>query len=252
MKLAASLVVRNERARYLEPCIASLLAFCDLVVVLDDASDDGTREWLVDHPDERLHVALASEPGFFVHEGRTRQRLLDETLKHAPTHILAIDADELVTDGGALVEQVARDPDVPVWTLPLEEVWKAEPSGLHVREDGGWGQGLAFVWRVPDDLDPMWRIMQKKLACRRVPPAVFRQRPRMLDDVSLLHFGWADEGARRARHARYTEHDGGRFHTRQHLASILWPDDRCKLRTRPWPEGRAFEMVAERLATVAA
>lgn len=241
MRLAASLVVRNELGRYLEPCVDHLLRFCDLVVVLDDASDDGTREWLVDHPDERVHVELAQEPGFFVHEGATRQRLLEATLGLGPTHVLAIDADELVTDGPALAEQLARDPDVPAWTLPLREVWRADADRLWLREDGAWGRGVAYVWHVPPELDPMWRIMNAKLACRRVPPAVFRQRGRPLEDVEILHFGWTDEAARLARHGRYVEHDGGRFHARRHLDSILWPDDRVTVRGVPWPDGPVFD-----------
>jgi glycosyltransferase involved in cell wall biosynthesis len=46
VKLIASLIVRNELKRYLEPCVAHLLEFCDEIRVLDDRSDDGTREWL--------------------------------------------------------------------------------------------------------------------------------------------------------------------------------------------------------------
>ena len=244
MRLTASLVVRNELGRYLAPCVESLLGFCDDVVVLDDASDDGTREWLVEHPDERVHVVLAPEPGFFVHEGRTRQALLDATLRLGVSHVLPVDADELVSDGVALRAQVGREPDVEVWTVALEEVWCAEPDRLLVREDGGWGQGVGFVWRVPERLDGTWRIMDRRLACRRVPPAVFRQRGRRVEGVEILHFGWADEAAREARAARYVEHDGGRFHTRRHLASILWPDDRVELRARPWPVGAAALAVA--------
>ncbi len=247
MKLVASLAVRNEISRYLERCVTSLLGFCDEVVVLDDASDDGTSEWLADVEDERVHVDRLLRPGFFEHEGRLRQYLLDLTLARKPTHVLPIDADELVSDGATLLSQVEAEPDVPVWTLPLEEVWRAGPDRMFVREDGGWGRGVGFVWRVPEALDATWRIMNRKLSCRRVPPAVFNQRGRRLDGVEILHFGWADESNRVARTERYVQHDGGRFHARAHLASILWPDDRVTLRERPWPQGTVFDGLRKKL-----
>ena len=71
MNLVASMVVRDERSRYLEPCVQALLAFCDALVVLDDGSTDGTPEWLGEQ--ERTKV-IREASGFFANEGRTRQR----------------------------------------------------------------------------------------------------------------------------------------------------------------------------------
>lgn len=238
MNLVASLVVRNELGRFLVPCIEHLRAFCDTVVVLDDASADGTNVWLINHPDERIIVWNSSPSSFFEHEGRTRQRLLDYTLAQNPTHVLSIDADEFISDGPALRALLERQPDVPVWALNMEEIWNADQNHLSVREDGGWRtHPLSVLWKAPP-AGTSWRMLDKKLACRRVPREVLAQKARD-SGVEVLHFGWSDASDRQRRYDRYARHDGGRFHASRHLDSILWKDARVKLRTRPWPPALA-------------
>ncbi len=46
MKLVAAIPARNELGRYLEPCVAHLLEFCDAVRIGDDGSSDGWQEAL--------------------------------------------------------------------------------------------------------------------------------------------------------------------------------------------------------------
>jgi len=65
----------------------------------------------------------------------------------------------------------------------------------------------------------------------------------------ILHLGWANQAARAARHQRYVEADGGRFHRSSHLDSILWPDNMVTLRGRPWP---AFDKEIREAITTAA
>ena len=50
VKLAASLILRNERARYLDACLSSLLEFCDDICVVDDGSTDGWHESWISEP----------------------------------------------------------------------------------------------------------------------------------------------------------------------------------------------------------
>lgn len=247
MRLAASLVVRNEVGRFLEPCIAHLREFCDVTVVLDDMSDDSTFEWLMDRADDRLVVRTTKEPAFFAHEGRIRQHLLDLTLTEKPTHVLSLDADELIDDGAHIRSLLILEPDQQAWSLAIEEIWNSRPEGLAVREDSGWRtHPLTVIWRVPDLLNGSWRIADRKLASRRVPVAVQRLGARPTGS-SLLHFGWTDKATRQARYERYATHDGGRYHTSRHLQSILWPDSRCTLRERPWPEASWTHRVQAKL-----
>ncbi len=238
MNLVASLIVRNELGRYLEPCVQSLLEFCDEVRVWDDCSDDGTYEWLLCQ--DRVAVGLEPAPSFFQHEGRARNRALRWAMDGKPTHILAVDADEFVTDGAAIRLACGNDQGPGVWSLDLEEVWKADERSLRIREDGSWNlqeRGIPILWRVPLGRiahSHRWQVLDMQLACGRAPTAVSTSR-RIPSGSGLLHFGWACEADRAARYQRYVDHDGGRFHRDKHIKSIMFPDRDVKLRKRPWP-----------------
>jgi glycosyltransferase involved in cell wall biosynthesis len=244
VKLIASLIVRNELGRYLEPCIGSLLEFCDQIVVFDDSSDDGTFEWLSTLAGDRLQVICeltaletrGEEPAFHKH-ARSRNRLLHFTLAHEPTHILAVDADEFIDDGAALRKACAQ-PGSDAWRLCLEEVWDAEPGRLLVRQDGGWNEhDVPILWR-PDRLRGNRQIVDRGHATGRAPAGVGAHRCGYAC-VSLLHFGWANKAERAERYQRYAVGDGGRFHAKRHIESIMWPDERVQLSEREWPEALA-------------
>lgn len=252
MKLVASLIVgENERERYLVPCVEHLLAFCDEVVLLFD----GTGEWAGDligawADDGSRVIGVTRGYGedavkFFAHEGRARQRLVDATLARSPSHVLSVDCDEFVSAGQELRARLAADPDVPVWSLQMEEVWNANET-LHVREDGGWrSHPVPFLWKAPR-AGERWTMRDKKLACGRVPTQVMQQGRAKPTGASILHFGWANPAERAKRIDRYKQHDGGKFHASSHLRSLEWPESRMRLRERPWPAGVVFDSLRER------
>jgi glycosyltransferase involved in cell wall biosynthesis len=239
MKLVASLIVKNELGRYLPECIGHLREFCDLLVVTDDGSTDRTGEWLDDNTDERMIVQhLDPADGFFAgHEGRKRQALLDLTLNELPEWVLSIDADEFVSDG-TLVRAYCEGPR-QVGSLEMEEVWKANTSGLQVRMDGGWRpHPVPCLWnaRLSGYRGRRLQIANRALACGREPEVVRRLFPRSRPTgASILHFGWANQSDRRPRYERYVTADGGRFHRNTHLESIMWPDSDIDLEPSPWP-----------------
>lgn len=235
VRLVASMMVgAGELDRYLKITVPALLEFCDELVI----RCEGEAEH--DYLDALPGVAMFwSEPSFFDHEGRARQELLEHTLIFEPTHVLSIDADEMVADGRAL--RRACESECPVLTLVMQEIWKADRDRLSIREDGGWRQHpVPVVYRVPGRLDHTWRIPDRQLACGREPIAVQGfHRTRGCSEWSgteILHFGWTNVAERQARHQRYVTADGGRFHARAHLDSIVWPDSRVRLLNRGWPE----------------
>jgi len=236
MRLVASVVVRNEMSRYLALTIPHMFTYCDEVCVLDDASTDGSADWLEANGCKVLRQAAST---FYVHEGRTRDALLNWTLAHEPTHVIAIDADEFITDGKKL-RTALETSDCPTFQVDISEVWKCDTNQLWTREDGGWRtHPVTFVWRVPETRTVEWWIRDAALACGRTPQMV--EEYERLDctdetEVGLLHFGWANADEREQRYQRYVEHDGGRFHSRTHLDSIMWPDQICGLRETPWPK----------------
>lgn len=254
MKLIASLIVRNEFDRYLQPCVRSLLEFCDEVRILDDFSTDDSYAWLLEQED----VMVLSNPNsaFFVHEGDARNALLHWTLQGSPTHVLAIDADEFIANGNALRAAIDHDDLQHVWTVKMQEIWKADENALYVRSDGGWRSHEApILWKVPSApmLErPEWRISDKALSCGREPQAVRDQwRNAQITGTEILHFGWTNQAEREARYQRYMEHDGGKFHSSRHLRSIMFPDRRVRMNQRDWPIG-LMSYKAELLAKVAA
>ena len=233
-KLVASLIVRNEFDRYLELAVGHLQTFCSEIRVLDDGSDDGSYEWLADQ--ERVFVKRNEGPAFFEHEGRARQALLEWTIEGQPEYVLSIDADEFVGDPGQVQQMVGRG--LPGGSLLMEEVWGASETEIRVRTDGLWKPHHApILWRAPRALrGGLWEIKDSKLACGREPLEVRRMRVRPTG-TSVFHFGWARRAERERRAARYAEHDGGRFHLDRHLQSILWPDEKVTVLSRPWPPG---------------
>ncbi len=236
--------------RYLTDVVQHLRSFVDEIVVLDDASDDGTSEWLEDHRDDQLIVERNAQPSFFVHEGRCRQRLIDIVLARPTDFVLSCDLDEFVSDGAALRARLEAEPDVGAWSLDITEVWKADDQ-LWTREDGGWRtHPLTCLWKAPPP-GQKFTMLDRKLACRRVPQQVLAQKAKPTG-VSLLHFGWANPSERQQRYDRYTKHDGGKFHASSHLRSIMWPEERMRFDRRPWPEGQVFDGLRERLAPVTA
>lgn len=246
MKLVASMVVRNEADRYLGPCLAHLLEFCDEIAILDDGSTDEWNQQMVwwegvrEHED-RVKVLWQPESTFYVNEGVTRQRLLDHTMTLNPTHVLAIDADEFVVDGREVRERIS---DAGLGSLVMKEVWGAHPvTGLQIRQDGGWREHpVPVIFDVPEDhwtnrqIRRHWKIPERKLACGRIPvhSALRGNRGGNPTIGEILHFGWACEADRDARYQRYVEHDGGEHHAGSHLESIMWADDRVTLTTRDW------------------
>jgi len=235
MKLVASMNTHNELHRYLPITIGRLQSFCDEIVVQDDWSDDGTFEWL----QERAGVTVERNAGYTwrQNEGHLHQQLLDLTMKSEPTHILSVDADELVLYGSALREMLEEDGGRHhAFTLEMNEVWQIAP--WKIRVDGGWRpHPVAILYRPHSDMSkPEWQIWGRKMAGGRVPRAVrAQQRAGMCRTlpVSILHLGWANPSEREARFKRYAELDGGKYHNKAHLDSILWSDDKVKLEDFP-------------------
>lgn len=226
------MVADGELKRYLKPCIRNLQSYCDEIIVHDESQDTA---WL---KAQKQVIHHSVEQSFYVHEGNARQALFDSTLAAIPTHVLCIDADEIVSDGPALRALLENNPRQPAWGLCMEEVWQATPEQLRIRMDGGWGSHhISCLFSLADmsRRQGAWRFPDRALACGRVPAAVNRMSS-FPSDISIYHFGWANEAERKKRHARYEEHDKGNFHAKAHLDSIMWPDTMVSLCETSWPE----------------
>lgn len=240
MKLIASLVVKNELGRYLESCIAHLLEFCDEVRILDNGSTDlweielqgafgesGKRVKVLHDRDAAVHGAV------FVNHAAARQRLMEFTLEGDPTHILAIDADEFIADGPTL-RKACEQERVGAFGVCMQEIWNTSEDGLQIRQDGGWVEHDVFMLWAPALVKGPLQIIDKGPATGRTPEAASRAR-RGYSCSAVLHFGWTNRSERQERYHRYVVADGGRFHAKTHLESILLPDEQITLVDREWP-----------------
>lgn len=232
MRLVASMIVKNEMGRYLPLAVDHLLTYVDEIRVLDDASSDGTFEWL--EAKDGVEVMRNPGPSFFEHEGKARQYLYKWTLQGLPDYVLAIDADEFVTDPMYL--RASMEQGAPVYTLSLVEAWAVSDRGIDIRVDGLWGpRRIPILYQITRK-SRNWQIAQRQLACGREPQQVIQLARRATASGStVIHFGWANENEREARAQRYYEHDQGKFHQDRHLQSILWNDRRVRLKRLPWP-----------------
>lgn len=234
MRLVASMPVRDELDRYLREAIAHLLTWCDEVRVLDDGSTDGSFEWLCEQ--DRVEVKRNVGPAWSENEGHFRQALFEWTLEAAPTHVMAIDADEFVPRGQGL-RAVLEGRSERTFSLRMCEIWRTGGEWA-LRTDGGWRpHPVGILYAVPDrPHGSRWRLPAKRLACGRVPQVIAddanRRRARVLD-ADILHLGWSREAERRSRYERYVRLDGGRYHARAHLDSIMLPDRAIGLESYP-------------------
>ena len=243
VKIAASLILRDELSRYLEPCLLSLLEFCDEVRVLDDGSTDGWYETLKPgwgDATSRVHVLDHSghgdQPAFHSH-AQARNRLVAWSMEGGADYVLAVDADEFVTDGAAL--RRACEFGSPAVSLTMREVWEACDDCLCIREDGGWrSHDIAICWRPDAVAGRSLAIRDLGHATGRVPEAV-NTLAAMPSGVSVLHFGWANRQERAVRYERYAVGDGGQFHALAHIQSIMWPDEKVECDAMDWPAGLA-------------
>lgn len=251
LNLCASVIVRDELDRFLGPCLKSLLEFCDTVCILDDSSTDGWEETL--RPGwgaagSRVLVRLHSVPdrndhsSFHLHAA-ARTSLMRFTLESDIDYVVAIDADELVSDGAAVRKACERGPEA-VSTV-ITEVWEACDELLCTREDGGWRQHpIANVWSAGRFRDQALKLTDRGTATGRVPDVVHRARA-VPSGAHTLHFGWSCRADRAERFARYGGPNEG--HASAHVKSIMWPDSLVTLKPLPWPSwpdgvrGQVFE-----------
>lgn len=216
MKIIGHMVVGpGEADRYLLQVTDRMYLWADEIhVALDADAGDAEIDLVKSVADAWQQLPLR----WVEHEGRFRQAAWESMVEALrPTDedfILVIDADEVVHDYD-MVRAAAKSYPGGRVGFTFYEMW----SPTHYRIDRLWKPYPAWV------MFPFrhgGRFVDRRLACGREPTyARLASKGPIVSEI--LHYGYAREEDRIAKHQRYLDLDGGLFHNPEHLRSILYP-----------------------------
>lgn len=221
--LIANMVGRNEADRYLEDVLLHLREIVDLIVFTDDASTDYTP-----HIAYSLgaKVQRTETPIFPVNEGALRDLSWQHLSMYAKPGdwILAIDCDEKFYGSESLPKYLDQK-QYDVLGVTFYHMW----NPTHFRTDKAWTPNVSSrLFRFL----PGGEFAKRKMACGSEPTYVqelIRQRrANWSTPFRMQHLGYIRDEDKIAKHARYMELDGGSFHARKHIESILDPQPTLK------------------------
>lgn len=202
----------GEADRYLGPVLDRARMWADyLHVTLDARASEEELAVVTFRADGWEQLSISWED----HEGRFRQeawRMLELAGPTSEDFIVCLDADEVIVDHD-IVKPAARE--FPGHRIPFRfhEMW----SKTEYRIDGHWKPyqaSIMFPYR------PKGYINDKALASGR-EPTYTRLLPEAKVVGDILHYGYARAEDRQYKYDRYMRLDGGRFHARSHLESII-------------------------------
>ncbi len=215
MYITGAMLVRNEADRYLRASLESI-AWCDRIVILDDASTDSTPEICRSYADVYVRVP---EPLFTKNELLLRKRLWSLATQKGGW-VLIVDADELLEPkcARAIRPLLQGSPLVKWVSFRLFDMW----SLTHYREDNYWNAHTKH-WPMMFLYDPsktyVWR--EQPVHCGRYPLNAI-EGVGFTTNLRIKHMGWARPEDRRAKYERYKAHDPEwRYGRREQYESIL-------------------------------
>lgn len=228
VRLTAMMPVRNEAGRYLEEVLQDLSAYVDDIVVLDDASTDGTPDICRSFPKVTLH--RNPEPVFPVDESALRKALWRHTVAAGPGWVLALDADEIFEERmrQEVTHLVGQD-EYDAVEFRLFDFWGGR---THCRVDGGWdpwAKRVRLLFRHRPEQTYSWP--RHHLHCGRIPVEVRGSVPVFQSDLRVMHFGWVRPEDIRRKYEHYRQ-----LHSSPHLESVFDPPE--KIRLEPWIPGK--------------
>ncbi|MGQ8873359.1 glycosyltransferase [Paenibacillus sp. TSA_86.1] len=229
-KLTAMLQVRNEQGRYLEEVLQSLSEFVDEIVIVDDASTDGTPDICRAFPKvARLEVL---EKPLFAEEWRLRNTLWQAAVSTGPDWLLSVDADELYSTEAKQAMRKLINQDYADWfAFRFYDMWGGR---THYREDELWSMHkrhtASLVRYMPGY--PYFYPQQNHHVPRL--PVSCTVLSGVCTELKVQHLGWAGSLEDRVRkYLRYKRIDPhGEWGNPAQYESILDPEPRLL----PWKE----------------
>jgi hypothetical protein len=233
MRVLAQVVARNEAGRYWPSWLAWHVPIfkAENIHVYDDRSDDDTAE-MADAAGVHVTRRGETETTFLEHEGRFRQRAWNHMERALEPRqgdwVFSIDADEFLLGRGDELDEVykacewANSNRRGAYMVSIPEIFRTELLDdrrlFHpqVRVDGWWGKIAGtrlFAWR------PNGRFSDRAMASGSEPTYVTNAPRVVLQNLWLLHYGYARPEDVKAKYARYSATPGA--HANSHIASIM-------------------------------
>lgn len=226
MKLIAQIVGRNESDRYLSEVLEHLRGFADEIVFTDDCSNDDTYSIAENYG---CYTYRTPENLFTKNEGELRQLAWDNLKNHASVGdwVLAIDCDEKLyhTNDKFSFRELLSLPQYSVMNIVFYHMWNEN----QYRVDKEWRpNNSSRLFRY----FPSGTFNRRKLACGSEPEYVQKlvnSRKYLLNSgLVMQHLGYMRDEDKLNKYDRYSKLDGGNFHAKKHIESII--DEKPKLR----------------------
>jgi len=197
--LVASLC-KNEKSRWLDQVVPTWQDWADEILVIDDESDDGSFEALVE-----LDCTVVPSTGrpMMGHESDIRNRLW--SLATSTTHdwIIWVDMDVYLSKSPR--ESLLRAEGEGVRTLGFTyyDLWGKDVY----RDDRHWcAHARPWVWGVKNPGVNNFRVGNRGWHCGHIPNEAHRPKyGRMPVNVALLHLAYSTPESRNAQHEKYAK-----------------------------------------------
>lgn len=188
MNIVGVMRVKNE-ARWIKRSIESQ-HFCDKIIVLDNHSDDDTR----DICRQFSNVTVIESPFSDFNEGRDREFLAQKAKSLGAEWIVSLDGDEVFEwKTWVKIQESLNNPDINVIDFLSLNLWGSDDI---VRVDRNYGCGYrGRIWRVPEGTltyQPMHCALPDQTIHRVSWPNTF-----------LYHYGFIDQRLRQMKFERY-------------------------------------------------
>jgi glycosyltransferase involved in cell wall biosynthesis len=218
--LIANMVGRNESDRYLDEVLGHLSGIVDLIVFTDDCSEDDT----LNIASKYAETFQTEEQLFTKDEGKLRTFAWSNLSAFANPGdwILAIDCDEKLW---------STQPDFDMSVLLAQNTYDV----INIKFYHMWNETQYRVDKLwaPNSSSRLFRYFHggvfkdRKLACGSEPVYVntLIGRGKYMKDSPLImqHLGYVRDEDKISKYARYMELDGGDFHQKSHIESIVDP-----------------------------
>ena len=226
-ELIAAMLVKDEQGRWLERTLGQLGRMVDAIVVVDDASTDGSFEICRSWP--KTVVYREPQTRFDRDEPGLRRHLWERAKDLDAEWVLMVDADEEFEPRAEReLRAHLRQRDYDAVAFRIFDLWKSE---THVRVDGAWNPWNRFTTMIArpqlgfaDD----W--LQRSAHSGRFPLA-YRDVPVYYSHLRVRHRGWSRAGDHLRKYLYYRERDIENLgHVHPHTESILNP----RIALEPW------------------